>query len=285
MKLSADDLTRLDEYILGRCPEAEQHAIRQLIATDEDWASAYRQQQSLVSGLGQAHLLQQLAHLKNLEKNQVQPGDLSKASPLTTNDEAGRQDNSPGMEEETPDVQPLRYHSLMQVARQLQHLEADQKKGNGTPHKGGRRRWLWGLGIAASVVLVVGLWPWLRPKTEGERLFESTFIRPEIEFQNRTSGDQLSIDSLQQLAYGAYITGKYVRSLKYFRKIGLREDPQYYQVFGTTLLFNDLEDEALKMFKEASIKWPNFTNWDQLIGFTFLKENKLEEARKYDDFH
>lgn len=164
MKLSNADRDRLDDYLMNRLEAADRQAVEHLIATDPGWKEAFEQQQLLKSRLAQSHLVSRLNQLRDLEKRRSGPGDLPDDSALMAGDAAGRPDNSPAMDEDTPDVQALRYHSLLQVTRQLRKLEEDQNKSDGKSQRGGRRRWLWGLGIAASVVLVLGLWPWMRPK-------------------------------------------------------------------------------------------------------------------------
>ena len=163
MKLSNADRDRLDDYLMNRLEAADRKVVEQLIASDPDWKEAFEQQQLLKSGLAQSHLVNRLNQLRDLEKKRTGAGDLTGEPALKSDGEAGRPENVPMEHEEIPDVQALRYHSLMQVSRRLRGME-DRRISDGVRLKGGRRRWLWGLGVAASVILVVGLGLWMRPK-------------------------------------------------------------------------------------------------------------------------
>lgn len=280
MRLTAEELHRLDEYLLGRGSGEEREYLREKLDADPDWQAAAREQQQLIRQLRFATLHEQLKGLQEIEKKLNEPGDLANESALIANKGAGRHYKTPIMTEETPNRDALRFHGLMQMARQLQSIE-QQGHPAGRERPGRRRQFVRIIGIAAGfMILILALWPWMKPPTEGERLFNANFIAPDLNYQTRGS-DQVSIDSIQKLAYGAYITGEYRLSLRYFRKLGYLPDSTYVKTYGLTLLLNDRPQEAIELFQRGKQQWPDGPKWDQWIGWALLKENKVQEAREY----
>ncbi|HPR00930.1 MAG TPA: hypothetical protein PK066_15405 [Saprospiraceae bacterium] len=279
MRLTAEELHRLDEYLLGRGTSQERESIRVILESNPDWQAAAKEQIQLYRQLKYSLLNHQLQALREIEKKLTQGGDLGEDSALIANNGAGRHYKTPIMTEETPNRDALRFHGLMQMARQLQSIE---QQGHPLGRETRKRLHLGRiLAIAAGFfVLVLGIWPWIKPATEGEKLFQANFVAPDLSIQSRGM-DQNSIDSLQKLAYGAYITGEYRRSLKFFRRIGDLPDSTYTKIYGITLLLNNRPEEAITLFQNGKQRWPEGPKWDQWIGWALLKENKVQEAQEY----
>ena len=144
------------------------------------------------------------------------------------------------------------------------------------------RRLIWTVSsVAGLLLLLLVIWPYLRPQTEGEKLFAKNFVPPDIHIQTRGTSPSPGVDSLSKLAYGAYVTGEYRLSLRYFRKIGFRHDSTFVKIYGLTLLLNDKPAEAIDLFGKGKQEWPESPVWDEGIGWALLKQNHVQEARKY----
>ncbi|MEZ4899786.1 MAG: hypothetical protein R2806_23290 [Saprospiraceae bacterium] len=281
MSLEPHEMDRLDEYLLGRGTTGERNAVASLIASQDTWQKAYLARRQWLQQLRYHYLAQQLRNLQELEKKLPRVGDLKGDAALIANDGAGRHYKTPIMTEESPNRHALRYHGLMQMARQLQSIE-QQGHPFGRVKKGPTRRLIWTVSsVAGLLLLLLVIWPYLRPQTEGEKLFAKNFVPPDVHIQTRGASPSPGVDSLSKLAYGAYVTGEYRLSLRYFRKIGFRHDSTFVKIYGLTLLLNDKPAEAIDLFGKGKQEWPESPVWDEGIGWALLKQNHVQEARKY----
>lgn len=69
MRLTAEELHRLDEYLLGRGSGEEREYLREKLDADPDWQAAAREQQQLIRQLRFATFHEQLKGLQEIEKN------------------------------------------------------------------------------------------------------------------------------------------------------------------------------------------------------------------------
>lgn len=252
-----EDIDLLERYLAEQLPDAEKKEVEGRLLSDPDFINLHKTLTNLPNAARKSHLQGSLERLREIEK-QLKEGEgdrgeeISGRTPFTTSDEAFGEGPRAGAEDVDDGDTDTDEASLDQ------HSEASlDQLSEGKIRKIKPRRWWW-MGIAASVVVLVGVVIMMRDtRTEGEKLFIENFeVYPMVDL---VRGETIESDDFLSQAYQAYSEGHFKEAYKYFRKTPNRFDPNFYLYYSCTLVKVGKMKEARGILDEMMIRWPEDT--------------------------
>ena len=233
MEWTRDDI---DRYLRGEMDANEAKIFEEALVSNVELTKRVEEIRKLSGGIRFHNVSKVLDRLKNLEELRQNPNDeelaeeeinkIEQAEGYLLGVEALRYEKLPKevdhemkhqVQELKKIIAGIRFNVLRQRLIHLKKLEKELPAVKVTSKQIPRKRWIWGVGIAASLALAVTLaWPWIRPMSEGERLFEEYFEPYPVIYGTRSNNE---VELLVGQATSKYLNKEYRAAIKYFEEL------------------------------------------------------------------